>query len=117
LEHELKAWPEYFQAVRRGDKPFEIRNEDGRRFEVGDVLLLREWEPMTTWYTGAAIRVLVTYVLRGGPWLPTGYAAMGVRLATFEEGDPTFVCEECGRDTHMRVNGICLTCATEELTP
>lgn len=79
MEHTLKAWPEYYQAVRSGAKPFEIRKEDGRRFEVGDTLNLREWEPMSATYTGDRFRVLVTYVLRGGPWLPAGYVCMGVR--------------------------------------
>lgn len=89
-EHELKAWPEYFRAVYRGDKSFEIRKEGDRHFDVGDTLLLREWEPMTTWYTGAACRVLVTYVLRGGPWLPEGYVAMGIRAALdAREGEET----------------------------
>lgn len=77
--HDLKTWPEYFAAVLSGAKPFEIRSERDRRFDVGDTLLLREWEPLGLVYTGAALIVRVTYVLRGGPWLPTGYVAMGIR--------------------------------------
>jgi len=29
----------------------------------------------------------------------------------FDWGDPTFVCEDCGRETHIRMNGSCLECA------
>ncbi len=78
--HHLKTWPEYFQAVKSGRKPFEIRKEDDRRFEEGDTLVLLEWEPLSASFTNDETAVLVTYVLRGGPWLPEGYVCMGVRL-------------------------------------
>lgn len=42
--HELKTWPQYFEAIANGVKTFEIRRND-RLFEVGDALRLREWEP------------------------------------------------------------------------
>lgn len=44
MKHDLKTWTEYFQAVKSGDKTFEIREND-RNFKVGDVLLLREFIP------------------------------------------------------------------------
>lgn len=31
---------------------------------------------------------------------------------TYGDGDPSFACEGCGRDTHIRMNGLCLACAT-----
>ena len=75
--HELKTWPEYYQSVADGSKPFEVRNDD-RRFAVGDVLLLREYEPITEQYTGNTLRRRVTYVLRGGPWVAAGYVVLGL---------------------------------------
>ena len=27
-EHILKTWPNYFDAVKRGEKPFEVRRDD-----------------------------------------------------------------------------------------
>ena len=60
--HDLKCWPEYFQAVKSGAKPFELRRDD-RGFAVGDILHLREFDPDTALYMGDEIDKTVTYVL------------------------------------------------------
>ena len=39
--HELKTWPEYFEAVKDGTKNFELRKDD-RGFKAGDHLVLAE---------------------------------------------------------------------------
>ena len=41
--HELKILPEYYDAVRLGDKRFEIRKND-RDYHTGDILRLKEWD-------------------------------------------------------------------------
>lgn len=64
VEHNLKCWPVFFEAIRLGDKKFEFRKND-RRFMVGHTLLLREWEPDEALYTGRWIRAKVTYMLSG----------------------------------------------------
>lgn len=61
--HELKIWPEYYEAVVSGIKTFEIRRND-RGFKVGDTLHLREWNPETRHYTGRTVSVKVTYILK-----------------------------------------------------
>ncbi len=60
---ERKIWPEYFYAVKAGRKNFEARLAD---FEVneGDILLLREWDPLTREYTGNELKKKVTYIQR-----------------------------------------------------
>jgi hypothetical protein len=69
-EHHVKSWPEFFEATFSGVKTFEIRRNE-RDYQVGDVLVLEEWEPNTASmanggsYTGRKLRKLVTYVLRG----------------------------------------------------
>ena len=40
--HELKIKPEYYRAVEKGDKTFEVRFND-RNYHKYDILHLREW--------------------------------------------------------------------------
>ena len=61
MRHELKIKPEYFQAVWEGKKKAELRKDD-RDYNVGDVLILYEWNGEE--YTGSAIAVRVTHILR-----------------------------------------------------
>lgn len=76
--HELKTWPLFFEHLRRGVKPFEVRRDD-RGFAVGDVLVLREWLPEHESYTGAELRRRVVYVLPGGHWgIKPGFVVMGL---------------------------------------
>lgn len=63
--HELPLWPDCFAAVRAGHKPFDVRRND-EDFQVGDVLLLREFNPDAHDYTGRTITRWVSYVLQGG---------------------------------------------------
>ena len=63
--HELKSWPACFAAVKAGHKPFDVREND-RNFQVGDALVLREFEPESEQYTGQAVTRWVSYVLEGG---------------------------------------------------
>ena len=89
-EHILKTWPNAWHAVRDGKKMFEWRKDD-RGFEVGDVLVLRQWDPapfgnllQPIGYVrpGAGqyvdLRVVVTYILRGQFGVPPDYCVMGI---------------------------------------
>ncbi|KKQ44319.1 MAG: hypothetical protein US62_C0028G0006 [Candidatus Woesebacteria bacterium GW2011_GWA1_37_8] len=60
---EKKAVPELFQKVLDGDKTFDLRLN---RFEcnVGDILVLREWDPKKNNYTGRVIEKEITFVLK-----------------------------------------------------
>ncbi len=109
MTHTLKTFPEYFEAVLSGAKPFEVRREDDKTFAVGDTLILREWdfnrlpESVRAWYgalsrdtldalsadayTGRECSVTVTYVLRGFIGLEPGYAVLGIRLDRQEDAE------------------------------
>ena len=63
--HELPLWPDCFAAVRAGTKPFDVRRND-ENFRVGDILLLREFDPDPSQYTGRTLTRWVSYVLQGG---------------------------------------------------
>ena len=83
-EHSLKCWPDEFAAVLDGSKTHEYRRDDRGGYEVGDILVLREWFPTTIErqaeisataplqltvrsgsYSGRELRRRVTHVLRG----------------------------------------------------
>jgi len=75
--HELKCWPEYYQAVFAGVKTFDLRYDD-RGFAVWDYLRLREYDPATGEYTGRDLLCEVRYLLRDIPHLAPGYVAMAI---------------------------------------
>jgi hypothetical protein len=80
MEHELKCWPSPFSALRAGVKRHEYRLDD-RGFSVGDTLVIREWDPGTSTYTGRALVAEVTYISRGPDFgIPEGHAVLSVRL-------------------------------------
>lgn len=106
--HELKVWPDSFQAAWDEKKPYEVRKDD-RNFSVGDQLHLREFAPHEpcrgthrVWgsgdtedcgcapphgtYTGRTILASVTYKTSGGEWgIPEGLCVLGIKLIEFRE--------------------------------
>lgn len=80
--HDLKTWPEFFDAVLDGRKTFEVRNTRDRDFAVGDVLRLREWTTGSGErpgaYTGREVMRTVSYIVRGAPFLPVDIAVLGL---------------------------------------
>lgn len=92
IVHELKTWPVYFDAVKRGEKTFEVRRDD-RGFQKGDtVRLLRTREdalhvveyPYSPRGSGPlhVIEREITYVLTGGQFgIEPGYVVLGLKEA------------------------------------
>jgi Domain of unknown function (DUF3850) len=92
MEHELKTWMPYYEAVLSGDKPFEVRRND-RCFHRYDVLWLREWDQCNAerdsltsdnaHYTGRHHKRPITYVLTGVEFgVREGYVVLGLGDAT-----------------------------------
>ena len=74
--HELKCWPEYFEALWDGKKTFEIRKDD-RGYQVGDYLVQREYD-LNSGYSGRVMVMSVTYVLDNPTFVKDGYVVMSV---------------------------------------
>ena len=60
-QHELKSWVGLFEPIFKGEKTHELRVLD-RDYRINDILLLREYNPLTKEYTGRECRVRVTYI-------------------------------------------------------
>lgn len=84
--HCLKCWPEFYDAIERGEKTFEYRLND-RDYKVGDWLCLHRYDPDTkagVIYTGHHLMRRVTYMLdRTSTTIPLveGYCILGLSPA------------------------------------
>lgn len=92
--HELKIFPQYFNEVLSGNKKFELRKDD-RGFEVGDILILKEYRQgeadatgpelvvvEESGYTGREVKKEVSYIYKGcsnGLGLRTGFSILSLR--------------------------------------
>lgn len=77
--HDLKTWPPFYQDIVSGIKSFELRKDD-RDFEIGDVLLLREYDNDQSKYTGRSMTRVILYKLSGGQFsgIERGYCILGL---------------------------------------
>ncbi len=78
--HELKCWPQYFDAVWDNKKKFEIRIND-RDFKVGDILILKKFDPEKEEYLPQSIETTISYVLDG----PSFGLAKGFAIISFDQ--------------------------------
>ncbi len=62
MKIEKKTWSELFEKVKSGEKTFDLRLADFD-CKLGDVLLLREWNPKTKSYTGREIDCEILFKL------------------------------------------------------
>lgn len=84
MTHALKCYPQYFADLHSGNKTFELRKED-RPFEVGDTLIIQEYDPESTTgmcYSGRELTYIISYILRDAPkfGLKPGFAILGLKI-------------------------------------
>lgn len=78
MTHELKVWPQFYDAIIRKDKTFEVRRHD-RDFAVGDELILREWDRVEERRTGRVTIRNITYIMQGGALgIESGFCVLGI---------------------------------------
>lgn len=101
MKHHLKTWPEFYQAVKSGDKTFEERAND-RDYKVEDTLVLEEFDPISQGYTGDVLEKRVPYLL-GPPYAKDGHVIMSLAetkscdncLWNYKDAPNRYVCREC----------------------
>ena len=81
--HVLKIRPQYLRDVVSGKKKFEVRKDD-RNFQVGDILVLVEFDtasPCPEFNESHSLDCVVTYKLPGGQFgIESGYCVLGIEL-------------------------------------
>ena len=74
--HYIKVFPEYYRAIERGEKTFEVRFND-RDYHVHDILHLQEWLGD---YTKREIQAEVTYLLDSPDYCKDGFVIMSIKV-------------------------------------
>jgi hypothetical protein len=88
LTHELKCDAPWFGLVFDGMKTFELRRND-RDFRSGDLLCLREYDPMTAEYTGRECRRTVIFTMTAEEFgLKRGFVALQLETIRTDRTDP-----------------------------
>lgn len=79
--HELKIWPQFFHDVVTRKKTYEVRVND-RAFQVGELIHLREWDPVAKDYTGERCLVKIVHLTDASHWymIPVHLAIFGIEL-------------------------------------
>lgn len=62
-EHRIKTVQPYFDECWHGRKPFEVRKND-RDYQVGDKVVLQEYDSQNNRYTERGIEGIILYVLK-----------------------------------------------------
>ena len=80
VTHKLKVWSEYMDDLISRKKSFEVRFND-RNFQLGDVLVLLEYDQKKNEYLDREFKVEVTYILDNSVFdaVKDGYVVMAIK--------------------------------------
>lgn len=77
--HNKKLIQPYFDDVWNGRKTFEIRKNDCD-YQVGDIIILREFDKKTNKYTGDWIMTKIIYKIDNFVGIEQGYCVLGIKV-------------------------------------
>lgn len=78
MTHELKTEFQYLLDMKLGNKRFEVRKDD-RNFKIGDILIIKEYDPVYGTYGDMQARRQINYILPGGQFgIEAGYVVLGL---------------------------------------
>lgn len=60
--HRVKSWTMFFTDILNGTRTSDIREHSDRRYRVGDLMELNEFDPVKFEYTGRKQLVEITYI-------------------------------------------------------
>jgi len=60
--HTVKSWSYLFQAIKLGMKKHDIRDTRDRNYNIGDTIILREFDQTKGMYTGDELTCSITYI-------------------------------------------------------
>lgn len=93
MNHFVKCWPDHFEKIFDGTKPFELRKND-RDYRVGDQVIIQEWIPETETYTSRVVVWQIAYLIEDPNWLQPGYCCFGPSIGKINQEAITII-EEC----------------------
>lgn len=84
--HDLKSWSHFFQAIKSGVKTHDLRKND-RYYNVGDVIMYREYDFVNGCFTGQWLEAEITYMTDSrvpcafsSAVLQEGYCILSIRV-------------------------------------
>lgn len=79
--HIIKTVQPFFSQVKAGIKTFELRRND-RDYQVGDEVILREYDMMHETFSGDKIKCIITYVLKDRVGLDDAFCIFSFKQIT-----------------------------------
>jgi hypothetical protein len=70
--HVIKIKKEHLKSVINGSKKAELRYDD-RNYQVGQIVLMKEWMPTKKRFTGKGTHVRITHIIQCGHFIESAY--------------------------------------------
>lgn len=85
--HIVKSWPQFFEPIVAGIRTSDMRDKTERNYQIGDRMLLQEYDPFKGAYTGREQEVEITHIISNDTpcalssvALDNNFAVLSIRL-------------------------------------